>query len=155
SLSIATLSARSPYARVIIAPDQTLNVVKAMSPTPGASPPAVQTTQTSQGKHEAPAGNPGAMRLSIGTVRIADGSANFADFWIQPNYGVSLQGLNGTIAGLSSDPKSRAKVSLAGKVDRYAPAQIGGEINLLSAALFTDMKVSFQGVELSSVTPYS
>ena len=154
-LSIATLSARAPYARVIIAPDQTLNVVKAMSPTPGSSPSAVQTVQSAQGESRAPAGNPGGMRLSIGTVRIANGSANFADFWIQPNYAVSLQGLNGTIVGLSSDPKSRAKVTLDGKVDRYAPARIGGEINLLSAALFTDMKVSFQGVELSSVTPYS
>jgi hypothetical protein len=95
------------------------------------------------------------MQIDIGTVRIANGSANFADFWIQPNYAVSLQGLNGTVVGLSSNPKSRAKVALEGKVDRYAPARIGGEINLLSAALFTDMKVSFQGVEMNSVTPYS
>ncbi len=104
---------------------------------------------------ESPGGNPGAMQMSIGTVKVSNGSANFADFWIQPNYAVSLQSLNGTIAGLSSDPKSRAKVALEGKVDRYAPAQITGDINLLSAALFTDMKVSFKGVELTSVTPYS
>ena len=155
SLSIASLSARAPYARVIIAPDQTLNVVKAMSPTPGTSPPAVQTVQTAQEERRAPGGNPGGMKMVIGTVRITGGSANFADFWIQPNYAVSLQGLNGNIVGLSSDPKSRAKVALEGKVDRYAPAKIGGEINLLSAALFTNMKVSFQGVDMTSVTPYS
>ncbi|MEJ0038285.1 MAG: DUF748 domain-containing protein [Gammaproteobacteria bacterium] len=155
SLSIATLSARAPYARVIIAPDQSLNIVKAASPASGTSAPAVQTVQAPSGERRAPAGNPGGMKVSIGTVRIANGSANFADFWIQPNYAVSLQGLNGTIVGLSSDPASRAKVALEGKVDRYAPARIGGEVNLLSAALFTDMKVSFQGVELTSVTPYS
>jgi uncharacterized protein involved in outer membrane biogenesis len=155
SLSIATLSARGPYARVIIAPDQSLNIVKAMSPTPGATPPAVQTVQAAPDDRRAPAGNPGGMKMAIGTVRITGGSANFADFWIQPNYAVSLQGLNGTVIGLSSDPKSRAKVALEGKVDRYAPAKIGGEINLLSAALFTDMKVSFQGVDMTSVTPYS
>ncbi len=155
SLSIATLAARSPYARVIIAPDQSLNISKALSPTPGATPAAVQTVQTTEGKRAAPGGNPGAMRMSIGTVKVTNGSANFADFWIQPNYAVSLQGMNGAIVGLSSDPKSRAKVALEGKVDRYAPAKISGEINLLSAALFTDMKVSFQGVELTSVTPYS
>jgi hypothetical protein len=110
---------------------------------------------TSPGTTKAPAGNPGEMAISIGTVRIANGSAHFADFWIQPNYAVSLQSLNGTIVGLSSDPKSRAKVNLEGKVDRYAPAQIGGEINLLSAGLFTDMKVGFKGVEMTSATPYS
>jgi hypothetical protein len=46
-------------------------------------------------------------------------------------------------------------MQLDGKVDRYAPAHIGGEINLLSASLFTDIKMSFKGVELTSVTPYS
>jgi hypothetical protein len=155
SLNIARLSARAPYARVIIAPDQSLNVVKALSPTPGTSPPAVQTVQTAPDERHAPGGNPGGMKIAIGTVRITNGSANFADFWIQPNYAVSLQGLDGTIVGLSSDPKSRAKVALEGKVDRYAPARISGELNLLSAALYTDMKVSFKGVEMTSVTPYS
>jgi len=40
-------------------------------------------------------------------------------------------------------------------VDKYAPAKIAGELNLLSAALYTDLKVSFKGVEMTSVTPYS
>ena len=93
--------------------------------------------------------------MSIGAVRIVNGAANFADFWIQPNYAVNLQNMNGSILGLSSDPKSRAKVEFEGKVDRYAPAKIAGDINLLSAALYTDLKVSFKGVEMTSVTPYS
>ena len=88
-------------------------------------------------------------------MRIVNGAANFADFWIQPNYAVNLQSMNGSILGLSSDPKSRAKVQFEGKVDRYAPAKIDGDINLLSAALYTDLKVSFKGVEMTSVTPYS
>ena len=88
-------------------------------------------------------------------MRVVNGAANFADFWIQPNYAVNLQNMNGSILGLSSDPKSRAKVEFEGKVDRYAPAKIAGDINLLSAALYTDLKVSFKGVEMTSVTPYS
>jgi len=46
-------------------------------------------------------------------------------------------------------------VNFEGKVDKYAPAKISGEINLLSAALYTDLKVAFKGVEMTSVTPYS
>ncbi|HSK30951.1 MAG TPA: DUF748 domain-containing protein, partial [Candidatus Limnocylindria bacterium] len=57
--------------------------------------------------------------------------------------------------GLSSDPESRAKAEFEGTVDKYAPAKISGDINLLSAALYTDLKVSFRGVEMTSVTPYS
>jgi hypothetical protein len=93
--------------------------------------------------------------MSIGTVRVVNGAANFADFWIQPNYAVNLQNMNGTILGLSSDPKSRAKVDFEGTVDKYAPAKIAGDLNLLSAALYTDLRVSFKGVEMTSVTPYS
>jgi hypothetical protein len=93
--------------------------------------------------------------MSIGTVRVVNGAANFADLWIQPNYAVNLQNMNGTILGLSSDPKSRAKVDFEGTVDKYAPAKIAGDLNLLSAALYTDLRVSFKGVEMTSVTPYS
>jgi len=46
-------------------------------------------------------------------------------------------------------------VKLDGKVDRYAPALIEGDVNLLSASLYTDLKLSFKGVEMTSVTPYS
>ena len=93
--------------------------------------------------------------MSIGAVRVVNGAANFADFWIQPNYAVNLQNMNGSILGLSSDPKSRAKVEFEGTVDKYAPAKIAGDLNLLSAALYTELKVSFKGVEMTSVTPYS
>ncbi len=40
-------------------------------------------------------------------------------------------------------------------MDRYAPVNIEGDINLLSASAYSDIRMSFKGVELSSVTPYS
>jgi len=106
----------------------------------------------------APAAAPPAspvMPISIGTVRIINGSANYADFWIEPNFAVGIQTLNGSIDGLSSDPKSRAKVKLDGKVDRYAPVTINGEMNLLAASVYSDIKMSFKGLELTTMTPYS
>jgi hypothetical protein len=151
-LRIATVAANAPYARLIIAPDQSINVSKVLSAPSGSTPAPVHTVAT-DGNSRAAAPPP--LRVSIGAVRIVNGAANFADFWIQPNYAVNLQNMNGSILGLSSDPKSRARVEFEGKVDRYAPANISGEINLLSAALYTDLKVSFKGVEMTSVTPYS
>jgi hypothetical protein len=96
-----------------------------------------------------------AMPMAIGTVRVIDGSVNYADFWIQPNFAVGIQALNGTIDGLSSNPKSRAKVKLEGKVDRYAPVNINGELNLMAATVYTDITMSFKGLELTTMTPYS
>jgi hypothetical protein len=150
SLRIATVGARSPYLRLIIAPDQTTNIGKVLT-RPGSAPGPVQTVQGVT----APAGAPGPMPMSIGKVLVENGSANFADFWITPNYAVSLQQLGGSISGLSSKKDSRAALALKGKIDRYAPVEITGELNLLSASLYTDLRVKFEGVELTSVTPYS
>jgi hypothetical protein len=151
-LRIATVAANAPYARLIIAPDQTINVSKVLSARSGSQPAPIQTVDKGAGPQAAA---PPPLRVSIGAVRIVNGAANFADYWIQPNYAVNLQNMNGSILGLSSDPKSRAKVEFEGKVDRYAPAKIDGDINLLSAALYTDLRLSFKGVEMTSVTPYS
>jgi hypothetical protein len=151
SLRIATIAARAPYVRLIIAPDQTTNISKVLT-MPATAPGPVQTVSEVSDR---PTGVQQAMAMSIGNVRIHDGSANFADFWITPNYAVSLQQLGGNISGLSSKKDSRAKIELTGKIDRYAPVEIGGELNLLSASLFTDVRVRFDGVELTSVTPYS
>jgi hypothetical protein len=99
--------------------------------------------------------NDGAMAIAIDAINIEDGSANYADLWIQPHFAVGIQTLNGSILGLSSNPRSRAKVELKGKVDRYAPVHIWGETNPLAATTYSDIKMSFKGVELTSVTPYS
>jgi hypothetical protein len=95
------------------------------------------------------------MAIAIDAINIQDGSANYADLWIQPHFAVGIQTLNGSILGLSSNPRSRAKVELKGKVDRYAPVHIWGETNPLAATTYSDIKMNFKGVELTSVTPYS
>lgn len=93
--------------------------------------------------------------VRIKTVQFIDGSANFADHSIDPSFATGILQLNGTVTGLSSDPSSRAKVKLDGKVDRYAPVDIGGEVNLLSAAVFTDLSMNFRNMELTTFNPYS
>jgi hypothetical protein len=129
---------------------------------PAAAAPAATTRAASKRKRKtaeqtaaAPAGPLTPFPMSIGTVTVVNGSANYSDLWIKPSFAIGIQSLGGKITGLSSDPKSRAKVQLDGKVDRYAPWQVTGEVNLLSAALFTDLTMSFKDVDLTVVNPYS
>ncbi|MFC4314445.1 DUF748 domain-containing protein [Steroidobacter flavus] len=93
--------------------------------------------------------------VRIKTIQFIDGSANFADYSIEPSFATGILELNGTVTGLSSDPKSRAKVKLDGKVDKYAPVDIEGQVNLLSAAVFTDLSMNFRNMELTTFNPYS
>ena len=162
SLSIRSVRAQGPYARVIIDPNRHLNIAEALEPaglaaTQLAAPPPKVTrgSGTTRSADLAPAAHASSMPLSIGTVVISNGSANYADQWIQPNFAIGIQELNGTIDGLSSNPASRAKIDLKGSVDRYAPAHIWGETNLLSQTTYTDISMSYRGIDLVSVTPYS
>ena len=168
SLRIGSITALEPYMRVVIAPDRTTNITEVLTPA-GAAKPAPQAAPApapapaepkgkrpkSQQAAPAPAGPLTPFPVSIGVVTLANGSANYADLWIKPSFAIGIQSLNGRIAGLSSDPQSRAKVQLDGKVDRYAPWKVAGEVNLLSAALFTDLTMSFNDVDLTVVNPYA
>ena len=155
SLRIGSVTALEPYVRMIIAPDRTTNISAVLKP-PGAkkdAPPDDSTAAPSKSAKSAAAPTAAATRtqtatvapaapltpfpMSIGTVTLVNGTANYADLWIKPSFAISIQSLHGSISGLSSDPRSRAKVKLDGKVDRYSPMQIEGEANLLSAALYT------------------
>jgi len=182
SLRIGAVTALEPYVRMVIAPDRTINIKQVLTPSgaprvkepetaANASPDqppsettaaAARTQRASKDKRKnavqtapAPAGPLTPFPVSIGTVTLANGSANYADLWIKPSFAIGIQSLNGKIVGLSSDPKSRAKVQLDGKVDRYAPWKVAGEVNVLSAALFSDLTMSFKDVDLTVVNPYS
>jgi Domain of Unknown Function (DUF748) len=171
SLRIGSITAIEPYARVIVAPNRTLNITEILT-APGAAPQvsgappaaadsaAVAKPRSARGKHTAPTASAPAKPLtpfpmSIGAVRFANGSVNYADLWIKPSFAVGIQTLDGSVTGLSSDPASRAKVELNGKLEQYSPVHIGGSVNLLSAALFTDITMSFKDIDLTIVNPYS
>jgi Domain of Unknown Function (DUF748) len=166
-LRIGTVTALEPYVRMIIAPDRTVNIKNVLTP-PGAAPGTPPATDkpaaadASGPRAAAPvqtaapaAGAATPFPVSIGTVRFINGSADYSDLWIKPSFAVGIQTLEGTVSGLSSDPKSRAKVELNGKVDRYSPVHIGGQINVLSAQLYTDVTMSMKDLDLTIVNPYS
>jgi hypothetical protein len=125
------------------------------SGTPGTQRRIPRARRASSSPSAAPSAPVTPFPVSIGTVRLVSGSANYADLWIKPSFAVGIQSLHGTITGLSSDPQSRAKVELKGKVDRYSPVHISGDINLLSAALYSDITMSFKDLDLTIVNPYS
>ncbi|HXJ00297.1 MAG TPA: DUF748 domain-containing protein [Micropepsaceae bacterium] len=156
-LDIARIEALKPYGRVIVTADQTLNVVAIINP-PGRVSNVAKTEAGSPKADGNAAKTPASdstMSMRIGAVRITDGSANFADYSVQPNFAAGMLALNGTVTGLSSDANSRAEVKITGNVDRYAPVDISGTVNLLSAAVFTDIAMNFRNMELTTFNPYS
>ena len=95
------------------------------------------------------------MPISIKKIVLQASQANFADLSVMPNFATGIQKLEGTVLGLSSKQNSRAKIDIHGSVDEFAPVSITGEVNVLSAALYTDLAMSFRNIELSTFNPYS
>ena len=95
------------------------------------------------------------MPMAVKKIVLHAGQANFADLSVQPNFATGIQSIEGTVLGLSSKVNSRAKVDIHGAVGAFSPVDITGEVNVLSAALYTDLALNFRNMELSIFNPYS
>ena len=147
SLSIDKVNLFQPYARFMINDDRTTNVDDLLIPQPPDS-----GAKTAAAK---PAGKDKPLGIHIGGIAINDGSANFADFSLTPNFATAIQQLNGQIGTIDSRQAKPASVDIKGKVDRYAPVTIKGSVNPFDPMASLDIATSFKRVELTTLTPYS
>jgi outer membrane protein OmpA-like peptidoglycan-associated protein len=106
-------------------------------------------------KGSKPASKDKPLGIRIGQIAINDGSANFADFSLTPNFATAIQQLNGQIGTIDSRQAKPASVDIKGKVDRYAPVTIKGSVNPFDPMAALDIATSFKRVELTTLTPYS
>lgn len=142
SLSIDKVNLLQPYARFMINDDRTTNVDDLLIPQPADKTPKAASKEKPLG-------------IRIGQIAINDGSANFADFSLTPNFATAIQQLNGQIGTIDSRQAKPASVDIKGKVDRYAPVTIKGSVNPFDPMASLDIATSFKRVELTTLTPYS
>ncbi|WP_286912017.1 MULTISPECIES: DUF748 domain-containing protein [unclassified Pseudomonas] len=148
ALSIDKVTLLQPYARFIINEDRTTNVSDMLI-----EQPAGGASSGTASKPSAPASKP--LGIRIGQIAINDGSANFADLTLTPNFATAVQQLNGQIGTIDNRKPAPAKVDIKGKVDRYAPVTIKGALNPFNPLASLDIATSFKRVELTTLTPYS
>ena len=147
SLSIDKVNLFQPYVRFMINDDRTTNVDDLLIPQPADS--GSRSTAAKPASKDKPLG------IHIGGIAINDGSANFADFSLTPNFATAIQQLNGAIGTIDSRQMKPATVDIKGKVDRYAPVTIKGAVNPFDPMASLDIATSFKRVELTTLTPYS
>ncbi|KAE9646176.1 DUF748 domain-containing protein [Pseudomonas sp. PB106] len=147
SLSIDKVNLFQPYARFMINDDRTTNIDDLLIPQPADN--GAKTTAAKPASKDKPLG------IHIGGIAINDGSANFADFSLTPNFATAIQQLNGQIGTIDSRQAKPASVDIKGKVDRYAPVTIKGAVNPFDPMASLDIATSFKRVELTTLTPYS
>lgn len=133
-----------------IAKDKTVNISRIVRQPDGAAPakPAAPS-QTKAGQAPRP------FLVNIHRLRMVNGELDFADESLALPFGTRIHHLRGAINGLSSRPGGFGQLELEGQVDDYGLARAVGQIDLFNPADFTDVKVAFQNVEMSRLTPYS
>lgn len=143
SLSIERISLHRPYVRFIVNENLTTNFSDLIVKQPGQPEPST------------PASDKPPMALRIGGIDIHDGSANFADFSLTPNFATAMGQLNGRISTIDNQRPLVANVDISGRVDRYAPVTIKGGLTPFDPLNSLDIATRFRNVELTTLTPYS
>ena len=95
------------------------------------------------------------MPVRIRQLRIEQGTMDFADNSVQPNFAARVEHLAGTMTGLSSDPASHAKLDLKGRVGEFSPVTITGEVQPFSFERYADIGLKFENISLPIFNPYS
>jgi hypothetical protein len=141
------------FARVIIYPDATLNLLRLL--TPGASPePAPGAIQAATGS---PAGQPTtpreALPISIGRVDLSRGNVNFTDLFVKPNYSVNLTDITGSVTMMSTE--QAGDVAISARINHTAPVEVQGRLHPFAKELSLDLAAKAIDIDLPPLTPYS
>lgn len=93
--------------------------------------------------------------FSIPTVRITDSEVDFMDQSLPIEFRTVIGDLNGEIRGMATNPKESATIELKGSVDGYAPVALGGEFNPFDITADQDLDLTFDGIDMALLSPYS
>jgi uncharacterized protein DUF748 len=138
--------------RFVIFQDKSTNIGKLMNPsqTPAAVPaPSALPANVAGG--EAASRFP----VTVGRVRLDESAMHFADLSLVLPFAARVHSLTGVVAGLGSDPQSRAAVKLDGRVDEFGLLKVDGALSAFQPKIFTDLTVVFRNVPMSTLSPYS
>ena len=93
--------------------------------------------------------------VNIDRVKITEGAMDFADYSLILPFETHIHNLHGFINSVSSLPATFGQIELDGQIDDYGIARAIGQIELFNPTDFTDVKVTFNNVEMTRLTPYS
>lgn len=138
---------------LIIGEDHTLNLTRILKKRPEENEPRPRSAGAAPKGASSSAAD--GFAYQIGRLEIADGDLLFADLSLRPRFMTRIHQLKGQISNLSSKPATLAGVQLAGQVDQYGLARIGGAIRLDDFGQASNIDVVFRNVAMQSLSPYS
>jgi uncharacterized protein involved in outer membrane biogenesis len=152
-LTIKQVRIVEPGSKIAIAKDRTINLATiAREPSP---PPSRQDASKSKpSKNVArPAGK--VFPVTVERVRVDDGIVDFSDFSLVIPFATRIHDFDGTVTDISTSPGSRTRLAFSGRVDEFGEARVDGTLSPFAFKTFSDIRVVFENVEMTSLSPYS
>lgn len=147
-LRIGQVAADSFFARVILHDDATLNLQRLLRP-PGEVPaPAVPAVAAAPVTAE-----PVPPPVAIDRIVLTDGSVEFFDYFVKPNYSARLTNVSGSVSAMSRT--TTGDVDIVARLERLAPVEIRGRLNPFARDLVLDLTGKARDIELSPLSPYA
>ena len=148
-LAVKEVLLREPGAKIVVLKDRSVNLAEILKPdqsgqvTPESTPTAVTKTNSQP------------LPITVGRVRVADGTIDFSDRSLVLPFAAKVQKLHGAANGLSSNEKSRATLKFEGGVGEFGEVRVAGSLAPFQPKRYLDVDVAFRNVDMSALSPYS
>lgn len=93
--------------------------------------------------------------FDIGRINIDSSAMFFSDFSLPLKFAAKIHNLNGEIIGISYGNPLGASIDLEGTVDEFGLARIKGNMDPFDPLGYSDIKMNFNNIELTNLSPYS
>jgi len=151
TIRIAELTLNNYLAKILVTAEGAVNLQHMVTAQGDESqqPPVISTPS------EEPAGGEAPPLITIDRVTLQGGTLEFADQHIPKTFKAKFLNLGGRISGIDSTGAEPATVDLRGNLENRSPLIITGAIRPLGEKLYADLKIRFDAIELTPMTPYS
>ncbi len=153
TINVGEIALTDFYSKLILNESGRLNLQDIVSKPDAGAVPVTTAAARPVAVEKAPAKAP--LPIKIGKVTLQNGTINFSDFFVKPNYTVNVSKLGGRVTGLSSAADTVADLDLRGSYAKSAPVKIQGKLNPLAAKSYLDIKAEVSDVDLVGFSPYS
>lgn len=95
------------------------------------------------------------LNLKVGLTKLSNGSVDFSDRFVRPNYSAKLTELQGSLGGFASGRSEMAPLALKGRVAGTGLLEITGQLNPGASPPVLDIRASATDIELAPLSPYA
>ncbi len=151
NLSIGSVVATQPFGRIAIARDGRINIQDVFSSGQKieADEEAVSETEASTAQEEK------AFNVLVGQITIDDGETDFSDMSLPLPFAARIHTMNGKVSAFSTEEGAPAGLEFDGTVNEFGSSSVKGKFDPFAPGRQADLNVSFQNVDMTSLTPYT